>query len=153
VPPPTGAYLLDTNVVLHATRENSPLSAAVEAQFDLTSAPFQPAICEVTIGELYAFAQDWGERRRTLLERVISQLVVIPISDPRIHRRWGELYSYARESGLAIRSGHNDIWIAATAFVSNTTLLSTDAAAFLPLRGTAWLSVVVLDPHTGLVIP
>src|SRR5258706_14582573 len=29
------AYLLDTNVVLHATRQASPFSAAVDAQFQL----------------------------------------------------------------------------------------------------------------------
>ncbi len=43
------AYLLDTNVVLHATRQNSPFSAAMDAQFSLRESRFRPAICEVTV--------------------------------------------------------------------------------------------------------
>ena len=43
-------YLLDTNVVLHATRQASPFSAAVDAQFQLRQSPFRPTICEVTVG-------------------------------------------------------------------------------------------------------
>jgi hypothetical protein len=53
----TKGYLLDTNIVLHATRENSPLSKAVDTQFQLRTSPFRPAICEVTVAELWAFAQ------------------------------------------------------------------------------------------------
>jgi hypothetical protein len=41
---------------------------------------------------------------------------------------------------LPIQSDHNDVWIAATAKVANLMLLSTDGTAFLPLRGTSWVS-------------
>jgi predicted nucleic acid-binding protein len=146
-------YLLDTNVVLHATRQASPFSAAVDAQFQLRQSSFRPAICEVAIGELLAFAQSWGNKRKALLKHVINQMVVIPISRPSIHQRWAELYSHARANGLAIQHGHNDIWIAATAHVAGLRLLSSDGAAFLPLRGSAWVDVVVLDPKTGYVVP
>ncbi len=109
------ACLLDTNVVLHATRQTSPFSAAIDAQFHLRVSPFRPAICEVTVGELWGFAQSWGERRKTLLRHVIGQLLVLPISTPSVYQRWGELYSHARAHGLAIQQDHNDVWIAATA--------------------------------------
>jgi hypothetical protein len=46
----------------------------------------------------------------------------------------------------------NDIWIAAVAGLSGLTLLSTDQAAFIPLRGTPWLDVIVLDAKTGAVL-
>jgi predicted nucleic acid-binding protein len=91
---------------------------------------FRPAICEVTIGELLAFAEAWGPERRALLEDVMAQMVVISISDRRIQRRWAEIYSHARASGWAIHQDHNDVWIAAAASISGLTLLSTDAAAF-----------------------
>jgi predicted nucleic acid-binding protein len=145
-------YLLDTNIVLHATRENSPVSREVDRQFQLRSSPFRPAICEVTVGELWAFAQAWGARRRELLRRTIADLLVLHISDERIRQRWAELYSFARDNGLAIQQDHNDIWIAATAHVAGLRLLSTDASAFLPLRGTAWVDVEVLDARTGVVV-
>ncbi|MBL9210207.1 MAG: PIN domain-containing protein [Opitutaceae bacterium] len=146
------AYLLDTNVVLHATRQGSPVAAAVEAQFKLSQSPFRPAICEVTVGELWAFAQShtWGDARRDLLRQTIEKLLVLPISRPAIHRRWAELYSHARANGLAVQHDHNDVWIAATSHVAGFTLLSTDQSAFLPLRGTSWLSVRVLDPKSGV---
>jgi predicted nucleic acid-binding protein len=66
-----------------------------------------------------------------------NDLLVLPINDPHIHQRWAELYSYARDNGKAIQHDHNDVWIAATAHVAGLKLLSTDSAAFLPLRGTA----------------
>lgn len=146
-------HLLDTNIVLHATRENSPVSLAVEAQFHLLSSPFRPIISEVTVAELWAFAQAWGRNRQELLQRTIADLLVLPISDARIHHRWAQLYSHAKDGGLAIQHDHNDVWIAATAHVAGLKLLSTDNAAFLPLRGTTWVDVVVLDPKTGIIVP
>jgi len=50
-------YLLDTNIVLHATRQNSPVSAALDAQFRLSRLAFRPAVCEVSIGGLSSFAR------------------------------------------------------------------------------------------------
>lgn len=57
-------YLLDTNVVLFATRQHSPAATAIEQQFGLKVSPFRPAICEVTVAELLAFAESWGQARR-----------------------------------------------------------------------------------------
>jgi predicted nucleic acid-binding protein len=65
-------YLLDTNVVLHATRQNSPVALVVESQFQLQSSLFRPAICEVTVAELWAFAQAWGEKRKELLKMIFG---------------------------------------------------------------------------------
>ena len=149
----TQGYLLDTNIVLHATRENSSISTAIDTQFQLRNSPFRPAICEVTVAELWAFAQSWGEKRKELLKRTIDDLLVVPISDARIHHRWAELYSFARSKGMAIQHDHNDVWIAAVAHVTGLQLLSMDGSAFLPLRGTAWVDVVVLDPKTGIIAP
>ena len=86
----TRGYLLGTNIVLHATRENSPVSAAIDAQFQLRDSPFRPTICEVTIAELWAFAQSWGEKRKELLRRTIDDLLVVPIGDSRIHHRYAD---------------------------------------------------------------
>ena len=149
----TQGYLLDTNIVLHATRENSSISTAIDTQFQLRNSPFRPAICEVTVAELWAFAQSWGEKRKELLKRTIDDLLVVPISDARIHHRWAELCSFARSKGMAIQHDHNDVWIAAAAHVTGLQLLSMDGSAFLPLRETTWVDVVVLDPKTGIIAP
>jgi type I restriction enzyme R subunit len=65
----------------------SPISKAVDSQFQLRSSSFRPTICEVTVAELWAFAQSWGEKRKDLLKRTIADLVIVPIGDPRIHHR------------------------------------------------------------------
>jgi hypothetical protein len=50
-------YLLDTNIVLHATRQNSQVSAALDAQFQLSQSAFRPAVYDVSIGGLSSFAR------------------------------------------------------------------------------------------------
>jgi predicted nucleic acid-binding protein len=126
---------------------------AVDSQFQLRSSPFRPTICEVTVAELWAFAESWGEKRKESLKRIIGDLLILPIGDARIHMRWAALYSFARSKGLAVQHDHNDVWIAAVAHVAGLKLLSTDGSAFLPLRGTPWVDAVVLDPKTGIIVP
>ena len=142
-------YLLDTNVVLFATRQNSPAAATIEQQFGLKASPFRPAVCEVTVAELLAFAESWGAARRKLLDEVIAEMLVLPIGRHAIHAEWARLRSYAKTKGLAIQQDHNDMWIAATAKVAGMTVISSDAAAFLPLRDQGQLAVEVIDPKTG----
>lgn len=150
---PARGYLLDTNIVLHWTRATSPVAAEIERQFQLTASPFKPLICEVTLGEMLAFAKGrgWGGSRLARWKDVASRLTVVPIGDHRIHETYAELHSMAKKGGLPIQHDHNDLWIAAAARVTGARLLSTDAKAFLPLRNT--LDVVVLDAPTGVVLP
>lgn len=151
--PPARGYLLDTNIVLHWTRTGSPVAAEIERQFQLTSSPFRPLICEVTLGEMLAFAKGrgWGPARLARWSDVERRLTVIPIGDRRVHEAYADLHSQAKDSGLPIQHDHNDLWIAATARTAGARLLSTDAKAFLPLRTT--LDVVVLDAQTGVALP
>lgn len=143
-----GAFLLDTNVVLHATRENSPVSAAIDEQFALSTSRFRPAICEVSIGELLGFTRSsrWGERRRALLDEQIARCLVIPISHPGVHLRWAEMSSRLQAAGKTV--GQNDIWIAATASVTDLTLLTTDGD-FRHLVRLGMLRAALLDARTG----
>ena len=146
-------YLLDTNIVLHATRQNSPVSAALDAQFQLSQLPFRPAVCEVSIGELLAFARGWGERRRDLLRRTIDELLVIPIGREAIYLRWAELYTHART--MACQSN--------TITMMCGSLLLPMLLAFgsfppterrsMSLRGTPWVDVTVVDPKTEIIVP
>ena len=71
------AYLLDTNVVLHATREGSKVSEAIDAQFSLRASRFKPAICEVSIGELFIAGFGPG-----LLIGIVLMLFVV------VYARW-----------------------------------------------------------------
>ena len=84
-------FLLDTNIVLHATRADSKASAAIEAQFGLSTSRFRPTISEVSVGELLAFTQSahWGEKRKELLRSRIRKTLVIPIGHPGPQGRFG----------------------------------------------------------------
>ena len=146
------AYLLDTSVVLHATRQGSKVSQTIDLQFALSSSRFRPAICEVSIGELLAFtlSHTWGDRRKAVLQAQIDNSLVIPISHPGIHLCWAEMSSSLRAAGEAV--GQNDIWIAATAKVANLTLLTTDKD-FLRVRRVLTLDVRVLHDKTGVELP
>lgn len=143
------AFLLDTNVVLHATRENSAVSQAIDAQFGLSSSRFRPAICEVTVAELLAFARSnkWGDRRREKLQGEIARCLLVPISTPGVHERWSEMSSALQASGKTIEQ--NDIWIAATASVTGLTVLSTDRH-FEHLLRLNLVDAVLLDAKTGM---
>jgi tRNA(fMet)-specific endonuclease VapC len=147
----TGAYLLDTNVVLHATRQGSSVSAAIDAQFRLSASRFRPAICEVTVGELLAFASSrrWGERRRNQLEDMLASTVIIPISYPGVHRIWAELKSDMKSRGKGIED--NDLWIAACAKELGLVVLTMDGD-FEALRELG-VSARILDARTGLERP
>lgn len=142
-------FLLDTNVVLHATREGSPVSRAIDAQFELSSSRFRPAICEVSIGELLAFTRshNWGERRVARLQQEIGRCLTIEIATQGVYERWAEIQTGLQANGRTI--GQNDLWIAATASVTGLTLLTMDRD-FEEVRRLGLLSVVMLDANTGL---
>jgi tRNA(fMet)-specific endonuclease VapC len=149
-----GYYLLDTNVLLHWLR-GSKLSQTIDGQFQLMSSNFRPLICEVTIGEIEAFAMSskWGDERRRKLAEVKTKLVVVDLSDDRIMRAYAEFSTLAKDQGLAIFHDKNDLWIAAATKVSGATVLTTDGKAFLALRDGKHLDAVVLDPQTGWRVP
>ena len=70
-----GYYLLDTNVLLHWLR-GSKVCQTIDGQFQLTASGFRPLICEVTLGEIEAFAMSskWGDDRKRKLAEVKTKL-------------------------------------------------------------------------------
>jgi tRNA(fMet)-specific endonuclease VapC len=149
-----GYYLLDTNVLLYWLRGGS-VCSIIDGQFALTASGFRPLVCEVTLGEIEAFAMSnkWGDARRQKLSEVRKKLVVIDLTDERIYRAFAEYSTLAKERGFAIFHDKNDLWIAAAAKVSGATVLTTDAKGFKPLLEGKYLDAVVLDPKTGWPVP
>lgn len=97
----------------------------------------------------FSRSRHWGNKRKGLLREQIEKTLVIPISHPGVHERWAEVSSALRAAGNTI--GQNDIWIAATASVAGTTLLTT-GGDFERMRGLTSLDVRVLDDRTGLAL-
>lgn len=145
------AYLLDTGIVLLATRD-SHASKAIDAQFGLSASSFRPALCEVSVGELLAFANanHWGDRRKAALMGRLKTSLIIPISHPGVHQRWADMQSALQ--GVGVTVGQNDLWIAATASVIGLKVLSTDKD-FRHLATRGLVQAVVVDPNTGVVVP
>ncbi|MBX3025802.1 PIN domain-containing protein [bacterium] len=149
-----GSYLLDTNVVLHLIRETA-VGSVIASAFDLRASGFRPLICEVTLGELAAFAlgRQWGPRKRAALEELKRRIVTVDISDPAVIQAYAEISTVAQRKGLSILNAKNDLWIAAATRASDSTLLTTDRKEFLPLRDGNHVACVVLDATTGHPLP
>ncbi len=145
------AYLLDTGVLLLATRASN-AAKVIDAQFGLSKSSFRPAICEVSVGEILAFANasHWGPKRKAeLMERLKSSLI-LPISHPGVHQRWADMQSTLQGAGVTV--GQNDIWIAAMASVTGLTVLSTDKD-FKHFMARGLVNAVVVDPKSGVLVP
>ena len=147
--PNSPTYLLDTGILLHWVR-GSKVATVVDGQFQLRAANFRPLICEVSLGEMEAFAraQNWGEPRRKKLKELRKELIAVDISDVRVMEAYADLSSLARANGWGIFHGKNDLWVGAAARVSGATLLTADKD-FLPLRDGGHLDVILLDAMTG----
>lgn len=124
----------------------------IDAQFGLSASSFRPAICEVSVGELLAFANanHWGEKRKAALMERLKTSLILPISHPGVHQCWAGMQSTLKGAGITV--GQNDLWIAATASVTGLTVLSTDKD-FKRLVEHRLVQAVVVDPKTGVVVP
>ncbi len=147
-------HLLDTNVLLFWLRGGS-VCQTIDGQFHLTASSFRPMVCEVTLGEIEAFAMDrkWGDGRKEMLADIRRKLVVIDLTDERMYRAYAELSTLAKVNGLPIFHDKNDLWIAAAGKVSGATVLTTDAKGFKPLRDGKHIEAMILDPKTGWPVP
>ena len=130
-------FLLDTGVLLGFMR-GAPWADAAHASHDLSSAEavsFTAPICQ---GELLALAEKfgWGAQRREVLEEALGNFPVLEIM-PDVVRAYALIDAWTHgkpvmAAGIpppptpAVSMKQNDIWIAASAHVSEATLLSTD---------------------------
>lgn len=118
-------YLLDTNVLVALIRANV-LGETIDRQFGLRAALNRSMICVVTAGEMLSLARQFGWRQKKIeeLQALLDEVVWIDINHPDILDAYGEIDYASRTQGQ--KMGKNDVWIAATAKVSRTTLLTTD---------------------------
>lgn len=142
----TTGYLLDTNILVHLIRWR-PVGQAIDANFSLRGALNRSAISVVTVGEMHSLVRkwSWGQRKIEQLEKILDELVWIDINRMEVLRTYGELDDICNRAGRPM--GKNDVWLAATAKVSEMTLMTTDRDfAFL---SPGHLQVIQIDEHTG----
>lgn len=127
-------YLLDTNIVLIYLRDQH-TKKDIEDQF----APFDtkniPIVSVVSLGEIESIAlrNKWGEKRLVALEKFFSKCVIADINSKDVIQRYGEIDAFSQGklenkplNNTARNMGKNDLWIAATASVTNSKLLTSD---------------------------
>ncbi len=94
------------------------------------------AISFMTVAELFegAIRARWGKRKRAALESALRSYLVIPAS-PELCQRWGEVRSERRRQPIS----SEDAWIAATALLHGSPLVTHNAGDF---EGIAGLTII-----------
>jgi predicted nucleic acid-binding protein len=138
--------ICDTSFVSHSSRRlQAPARYAHwDASIVKRVAAARLAISIVTIGEV-RFGQllmGWGFRRIVQSERRLATYLPPTIDDPHLNE-WARLAAAARSRGIAI--GDNDLWIAATASVKESVLVTCDRD-HLRIAGDLPVEVVYLQP-------
>ncbi len=113
-----GKYLLDTNIVIALFANDSALVNEIAKAHDIS-------IPAIVIGELFYGANKSGRPQENTrrIDKFVSDNVILKC-DAETARLYGEIKSNLQKKGHPIPE--NDIWIAATAFQYNLTLISRD---------------------------
>ena len=131
-------FILDTGVTLLYIRGSS-FYNEIEKENELTNPESLILISVVTKAELFSLAKqlNWqDEKKLQRLDKLLNEsLVIIDISknDKALLDAYAEIDAYSQGKllnkplGTSSRNmGKNDLWIAATAFVTNSTLITLD---------------------------
>jgi len=127
-------YTLDTNVLLYYVRDRN-TRKFLDEEFDPFNDSNESIISIVTIGEIYSLAarNKWGEQKRKILENLIDNLVVVEVRYRDLINAYIEIDTFSNRtnekrkySGSSIKMGKNDLWIAATALVTRSKLITSD---------------------------
>lgn len=125
-------YVLDTNILIHILKE-SEIGIKIKEKTQGGN-PFL-IISIVTQAEILSIAKQrqWGEKKLSLLNKLLTELLIIPIDNYELVQAYAEIDAFSqgkiRNKPLNASSrnmGKNDLWIAATTYLTKSTLLTTD---------------------------
>lgn len=143
------AYVLDTSTLLNLIRGKE-LGEQIDSAYGLRAAMYRHTISIVTHGELRVLAErnDWGAQKRDALANALSSLVTLNIDSEPLVEAYVRVEEACRNAPMNARTmGQNDMWIAATALVSNLPIVTTDDD-FNHLNGRL-ITVHWIDPRLG----
>ena len=127
-------YLLDTNILLIYLRDQK-TRTFIENTYHPFDLPNIPLISIVTAGEIRSLAlrNKWGQRRLRGLSEFLNTLVIADINSEDVIERYAEIDAFSqgklkgKKLGMSSRNmGKNDLWIAATASITDSVLMTTD---------------------------
>ena len=131
-------YILDTNICLAYVRGKSEFYENIEEQIGLLAPDTLTIISVVTKAELLSLGiqNGWGTKKLNTLEKLLyDNMVILDINekDSALMDAYTTIDAYSQGNlageplGMSARNmGKNDLWIAATAFVANAGLVTTD---------------------------
>ncbi|MFH1115995.1 MAG: type II toxin-antitoxin system VapC family toxin [Pseudomonadota bacterium] len=125
----TATVVVDTNVVSYVMKGSSlGKTYAVHLQGQLLPISF------ITVGEMYYGAEKarWGRNKRSQLESILRNFVVIPY-DHEIAKLYGIIVAERERRGRPI--SFNDAWIAACAVKHGVPLVTHNAKDFENISG------------------
>jgi len=127
-------YLIDTNILLTYLRDTETRSK-IEKLYNPFGQENNPLISVVSIGEVKSIAKRnyWGQKKLALLEDILNSLIIIDINSEDVIEIYAEIDAYSqgklKENPLPMTArnmGKNDLWIAASCYVTKATFLTTD---------------------------
>jgi predicted nucleic acid-binding protein len=130
-------FILDTNLLMAYFKADDRLLKKVNEENRLDEEDAFIMISAVTKGEILSIAlqNGWGARKTIALNKLLNQFVIIDIAgdNDELLNAYAETDAYSLKRhptrilpGGAKPMGKNDMWIAATAFATNATLLTAD---------------------------
>lgn len=129
-------YILDTNILIYLIREN-PIIRTELTRLGIFEAENTVSISIATFGEILSFAlqNNWGERKKDNLTNLILNLRPIPIIKRELLDAYAEIDTYSKgklktqpllKEFTARKMGKNDLWIAATTYLTQAILITND---------------------------
>ena len=122
----TPLRILDTNILVHYVRDDTTW-ARIRMDYQLLVVEPTPLISIVTAGELRSLARqrNWGQDKRDRMEFALGYFKIVPVDTPEQIAIYAEIDNFCLERGRVM--GKNDLWIAATAALTDARLLTSDA--------------------------
>ena len=131
--------VIDTSIVLHILRNNSVAKAILKDIAEFEEEPVL-VISSVTKGELKSFARqrNWGSNRTKDIDTFLENITAVDVTftNDDLHLVYTNIDAYSKKKapdssgkllkGSARTMGKNDLWIAATAYLLNAPLMTTD---------------------------
>lgn len=127
---------IDTNILLHVLR-GSYLLPTIQEKFEKLGVEDTIILSIVSVAEIesIAYQRNYGQKKKDRLKALMKEFLIIPIESLDLIERYAEIDAYSQGKlagkpyprGMSSRNmGKNDLWIAATASVTNSVLITTD---------------------------
>jgi predicted nucleic acid-binding protein len=127
-------YVLDTNIILIYLKDQETRNF-IEENFGPFNDGNNPIISVVTIGEIRSLAKrnKWGGKRIQVVEEFMNELIVVDVRFNDLIDAYAEIDAFSQRKlqdrplkTSARTMGKNDLWIAATTYVTKSKLITAD---------------------------